>query len=160
MIGGRLLLAVTVAGLALLARPGEAAESSRPAAACLAKLSPNDRQFEQRVKDDLRLISRVAPQQDKFYLTSELDQPDSCAAQHDRTIYAELAVPSVAKEEWVGVSFDCTSAGGEVRRGDPLIGLFDARQSSSPARARRAWMVSRGHRSFMPVAGVWCRSLD
>ena len=150
---------LTMACLALRAGTAEAAKASDQPTACLAKLAPDDRQWEQPVDADLRLISRGTPSQGRFYLTSNRDRPDNCGSHGQRTVYAYLEVPTT-KNEWVGVSFDCSSADRRVHRGDPLIGVFVMRRSTSPVKARRAWTVKPNRRGFAPVDRATCRSFD
>lgn len=158
MTAFQFFMLLTMASLTWRGEGAEAAAQSGYGPACLAKLRPEDRQMERPISRGLRLISRGTPSLDSFYLTSNRDQPDDCGARGERTIYAKLLVPSAATE-WVGVSFDCTSADRTVRRGDPLIGVFD-KQHPAYGKARRAWTISHSRRGFAPVERTECQSFD
>jgi hypothetical protein len=122
---------------------------------CLLKLNPDDRQFEQVIGDNLRVVSRGSAGRNRFLLTSDKDSADACGKRGERTIYSTLDLPARAGT-WVGASFDCTSLAG-VKRGDLLVGRFD--KSGSPA-ALEAWRVDRATRQFAPVHGATCHSFD
>ena len=150
----RTTIAICVACLGIEAFSANAALAA-DRISCLRKLSSADRQFEQAIGDNLRVVSRGSTGRDRFLLTSNRDAADACSKQGERTIYSTLDLPARG-QTWVGASFDCTSRAG-VKRGDLLIGRFA--KSGSPD-ALEAWVVDRATRRFVRVRGATCHNFD
>jgi hypothetical protein len=75
-----------------------------------------------------------------------------------KKIVSVLEIPHYdEKDEWWGFNFDCDSPGGEVRRGDAVVAIFEGR---GYAPARLGWKVNVRAKTFEPVAGIRCYTFE
>lgn len=147
------LVAIAVAFVAGGSPAKAAVGAPAPEGGCLAKLSHDQRQFEQDLGRDLRLIFRGRNGVDVFYLTSGRDAVDHCGARGSRTIFATIRLDPNSGRSMA--SFDCHDPRHRLKKGDAIVASFDA-----DGKAARGWLANRSAKTFSPVDNVSCRFDD
>jgi hypothetical protein len=77
------------------------------------------------------------------------------------TIVSTLQLPPLREDEWFAVSFDCSDPSNVVRKGQPLIAIFNkATDQVVPDPAEKAWRINRKAKKFEPIGRAACRSFS
>jgi hypothetical protein len=127
---------------------------------CLRRMSPGASQYEQNLKNGLRLVFRGEGRplnKEIYYLVSRHNRHDSCGAKREMTVYAQLVLPPIKSNQWIG-SFKCFDA--KTLRHQQVIvvseiyyGPYNPKRKTLPL---KEWAIDFTTRSFKEIPSTVC----
>ena len=128
--------------------------------ACLETLTDWQGEFQEDIGRGITLAFRWNGTRQVYLLARDTVLDQGCPATKGHTIISTLFLPPIRNDQLFGVEYDCFNLNGRVKKGDPLIGIFNRGSRTIPSKAERAWLVDLATNSFESVRDAACNSFS